>query len=271
MWKVNQLQWSSKFLPSLQPLQFHDHLRCSDPGLLLNATFSLDASTATSPNVVDSVGGMVFTPTPVSTDADGRGYWDLDNSFLERTGGGTLREGQFYTHAYVLKWRLSSGSFRTLLVHSDPSMAACAIVGSNSVNLGTTHLSDWAFYDSGYDINPQRAWWDLVVVTGRGDSATGITGTTTFYTLDDSGGSLVLRGTTNRVCSGNFFRWIGTPNPLSPPGLISHVVAWPRVLTATEIQTLPSVLGLSNDALPAEIRAAYMITAVRVYRARCAC
>ena len=85
---------------------------------LRDAKFELDASTAVSPNVVDRVGGMVFTNWPVSTDTDGVSFWNLDSSYLQRTGGGVLQESQAYTHAYVLKWRVSNSGWRTLLRHS---------------------------------------------------------------------------------------------------------------------------------------------------------
>ena len=54
---------------------------------------------------------------------------------------------------------------------------------------------------------------------------------------------MVNRGTADRVCSGMNFWSIGFGG--QAPGLISRVVAWPRVLQATEIQALPSLLGLS--------------------------
>ena len=149
-----------------------------------DATFDLDASVAASPNVVDSVGGMVFTNTAVNTDADGMKYWNLDNSYLLRTGGGTLLEGQFYTHAYVLKWRVSNSGWRTLLRHSDDH---CTIVKYGALDLGMVSNRNGGFRDSGYNINPQRSWWDLVVVTGYGTSASASTGTTTFYTSDGAG------------------------------------------------------------------------------------
>ena len=155
-------------------------------------TFDLDASTAASPNVVDSVGGIVFTDKAVSTDADGMAYWNLDSgNSLVRTGGGTLLEGQFYTHAYILKWRVSNSGYRTLLRHSDDH---CALVKDGALDLGMYSNRNGGFRDSGYDINPQRSSWDLVVVTGYGDSASASTGTSTFYTLDSSVGSLVNRG-----------------------------------------------------------------------------
>ena len=111
---------------------------------------------------------MVFTNTAVNTDADGMKYWNLDNSYLTRTGGGTLLEGQFYTHAYVLKWRVSNSGWRTLLRHS---VDYCSIVKDGALDLGMYSNRNGASRDSGYNINPQRSWWDLVVVTGYGTSA----------------------------------------------------------------------------------------------------
>ena len=206
---------------------------------LRDAKFELDASTAVSPNVVDRVGGMVFTNWPVSTDTDGVSFWNLDSSYLQRTGGGVLQESQAYTHAFVLKWRVSNSGWRTLLRHS---FGHCVITRDGYRDLGVYSNRAGGFRDSGYDISPQREWWDVVVATGQGASATSPYGTTELYTKDGPHGPLVKRGSVDRVCSGSNYYRLGHPG--QGPGLISRVVSWSRVLQDAEIQTLG---GLTVD------------------------
>ena len=208
--------------------------------VLHDAMFDLDASTAVSPNVVDRVGGMVFSSYPVSTGSDGVSFWDLDNWYLTRTGGATLKEGQAYTHAYVLKWRVGDTGERTLLRHSDDH---CTMVPNNARDLGMYSNRAGGWRDSGYNIDPQQSWWDVLVVTGQGGSSNTPYGTSVFYTKDGPTGPLVERGTVDRVCSGRNYYRLGWPN--DGPGLISRVMSWPRVLNQGEIQRLS---GLTADS-----------------------
>ena len=76
-------------------------------------------------------------------------YWDLNNNYLERSGGGTLKDGQFYTHAYVLKWRVSDKGWRTLLRHNNDH---CIIVRDGGKDLGMYSNRKSGFRDSGYNV-----------------------------------------------------------------------------------------------------------------------
>ena len=150
-----------------------------------------------------------------------------------RTGGGTLKEGRYYTHAYVLKWRAKDGAWRTLFRHSADH---CTIIDEGSKSLGIFSNRNGNFRDSGYDIVPQQDHWEVVVVTGAGSSSTGYAGKTTFYTMDLSTGNMILRGTADRVCSGMTYTYIGYTT--QQPGKIARVVSWNRVLGMSEIQAL---------------------------------
>ena len=44
---------------------------------------------------------MTFSGGETLTEADGIRAWDLNDAWLERTGGPELKHGQRYTHAYV--------------------------------------------------------------------------------------------------------------------------------------------------------------------------
>ena len=91
---------------------------------------------------------MTFKTMAVKTD-DTLPYWDLNNNFLQRTGGGTLKDGQFYTHAYVLKWRVSDKGWRTLLRHNNDH---CIIVRDGGKDLGMYSNRKSGFRDSGYNV-----------------------------------------------------------------------------------------------------------------------
>ena len=144
-----------------------------------------------------------------------------------------MKEGQYYTHAYVLKWRASDTAYRTLFRHT---VDHCAAVEQNSKNLGVFSNRAGKFRDSRYDIVPQQDYWEVVVVTGAGSSSTSPVGVTTFYTMDASTRKMISRGTANRVCSGMDYYQIGHPG--QPPGKIARVVSWNRVLAMDEIQSL---------------------------------
>ena len=204
--------------------------------VVADAVFDLDASAQNGGKVVDSVAKMQFTDMATKADADNVKYFDLSqdpSSYLERKAGGTLKEGQYYTHAYVLKWRASGDAWRSLLQHTPDH---CAIVHANSTNFGVWSNRNGLFRDSEYDIVPQQDHWEVVVVTGAGNSSTGYAGTTTFYTMNVSTGIMTLRGTADRVCSGLNYSLIGHPG--QAPGKIARVVGWNRVLNMGEIQAL---------------------------------
>merc|ERR1712048_562543 len=135
--------------------------------VLSDAVFDLDASAQKGGKVVDSIAKMQFTDMDTKADADNRKYFDFSQqkpSYIERKAGGTLKEGQNYTHAYLLKWRASDRGSRTLFRHSQDH---CAKVqdGSKSLTMYSNRNGHWR--DSGYDIVPQQAYWELVVVTGE--------------------------------------------------------------------------------------------------------
>ena len=209
--------------------------------------FDLDASAQKGGKVVDSVAKMQFTDMDTKADADNVKYFDFSQqkpTYIERKAGGTLKEGQYYTHAYLLKWRASDSGPRTLFRHSNDH---CAKVKDGSKSLMMYSNRDAAngghWRDSGYDIVPQQAYWELVLVTGAGTSSTSPTGKTTFYTMDGSTRKMILRGTVDRVCSGmNYYRigWDG-----QGPGKIARIVSWKRVLAMNEIQALVLQLGMS--------------------------
>jgi hypothetical protein len=96
---------------------------------------------------------MTFGKKAVKKD-DTLPYWDLNNGFLERTGGGTLSDGVEYTHAYVLKWRPTDVGWRTLLRHNNDH---CIIVKSGAKDLGMYSNRNGAFRDSGYDVRAHAA------------------------------------------------------------------------------------------------------------------
>ena len=179
---------------------------------------------------------MQFTNKETKVDADNVKYFDLSqssSSYLERKAGGTLKEGQYYTHAYVLKWHTSDETYRTLFKHEQDR---CAVVKQGSNSLGMYSNRNGEFRDSGYDIVPQQDHWEVVVVTGAGKSSTGYAGTTSFYTMDASTGNMILRGTADRVCSGMKYFRIGQAG--QPVGKVARVVSWKRLLAMNEIQAL---------------------------------
>ena len=116
--------------------------------MLSAAVFDLDAAAQTSSTPTDSKQGMTFNTMAVETD-DTLPYWDLDNTYLERSGGGTLSDGQFYTHAVVLKWRASDTGWRTLF---RPDNDHCIIVKDGAKDLGMFSNRNDGFRDSGYDV-----------------------------------------------------------------------------------------------------------------------
>merc|ERR1712216_1044728 len=192
------------------------------------ANFDLNAAAQLSDIPKDSKKMMTFKKMAVKTD-DSLPYWDLNNNYLERSGGGSLKDGQFYTHAYVLKWRVSDKGWRTLLRHNNDH---CIIVRDGGKDLGMYSNRKSGFRDSGYNIVPQNNFWEIVLVTGKGSSANTHAGVSTLYTLDGNAGKMVKRGTSDRVCSGNTYYRIGWPG--QGPGKIARALTWNRVLSDSE-------------------------------------
>ena len=111
-------------------------------------------------------------------------------------------------------------------------------------------------------IVPQNKYWDVVLVTGKGNSATSHTGVSTLYTFNDASGKMVRRGTVDRVCSGTTYYRIGWPG--QGPGKIARVMSWNRVLNVNEIQMVANTLlnrGCKGDYTGALV----VMTNVAVY------
>ena len=89
-------------------------------------------------------------------------------------------------------------------------------------------------------IVPQNNFWEIVVVTGKGNSASTHAGVSTLYTLDAATGRMQKRGTSDRVCSGNTYYRIGWPG--QGPGKIARALTWNRVLNTDEIQQVAETL-----------------------------
>ena len=200
--------------------------------------FNLDASAQSGGKVIDSVAKMRFTDMTTKADADGVKYFDLTSSYMQRSGGGSLKDGRYYTHAYLLKWRASDKGWRTLLRHNQDH---CLIVKTGTKDLGMYSTRNAGFRDSGYDIVPQQDYWELVVVTGKGASASSHAGTSTLYTVDPASGEMAKRGTVDRVCSGASYYRIGWPG--QGPGKIARVMSWDKVLSTVQISQLRNYLS----------------------------
>ena len=116
--------------------------------MLSAAIFDLNAAAQTSDTPKDSKVAMTFATKAVMKD-DSLAYWDLSNSYMQRTGGGVLTDGVEYTHAYVLKWRQSDSGWRTLLRHNQDH---CIIVKAGAKDLGMYSNRNGQFRDSGYNV-----------------------------------------------------------------------------------------------------------------------
>jgi hypothetical protein len=238
--------------------------------------FDLHADKQIGDTPTDSISGMVMHDYPVETGSDGVKYWNLPNTgtgALTRRSGATITEGQYYTHAYVIKWRESDDNWRPLLRHDNLASSRdelCGVVLAKKRTAGMYSYRDGKFRSSKFEISPQQSRWELVVITGAGDSATSATGSTTWYVLhialefctvsflslapchhshffyfrrytQDTDFKMHRRGvSSDRVCSGMVYHKIGSAG--LGPGKIARVTTWNKVLTASEIDALPSQL-----------------------------
>ena len=116
---------------------------------LNGAVFDLNAADQTNNIPKDNKAGMTFGKKAVNKKGDTLPYWDLNKSYMQRTGGGSLSDGKEYTHAFVLKWRASDSGWRTLLRHNNDH---CIIVKAGSKDLGMYSNRKGAFRDSGYNV-----------------------------------------------------------------------------------------------------------------------
>jgi hypothetical protein len=136
-----------------------------------------------------------------------------------------------------MKWRASNSGWRTLLRNNNDH---CIIVRSGARDLGMYSNRNAGFRDSGYNIVPQQKFWEVVLVTGKGSSATSHNGVSTLYTIDGNTNKMKKRGTVDRVCSGNTYYRIGWPG--QGPGKIARAMTWNRVLNTDEIQQVANTL-----------------------------
>ena len=123
-------------------------LGACDTKTMQAAVFDLNAAAQTSNTPKDSKVGMTFADKPVKKEGN-LAYWDLSNSYMQRTGGGVLTDGVEYTHAYVLKWRATDSGWRTLLRHNQDH---CIIVKDGAKDLGMYSNRNAGFRDSGYNV-----------------------------------------------------------------------------------------------------------------------
>jgi hypothetical protein len=195
--------------------------------------FSVRASQSSANSIVDSVNGMTLAAKPVITH-EGQSCWDLDNTWLEKSGGPDLQEGQFYTHAVWVYWRSTDSGWRTLMrpTPSDHSV----LIENGKKSLGMYSNRAGGFKDSGYDIAEDMSSWQLVVVTGSGSSSTSSDGESKFYTAAAGEDSMTYRGSTDKVVSGNKWYRLGWSG--QGPGKVAAAYEWNRVLSEEELAQL---------------------------------
>jgi len=195
--------------------------------------FSIRADESTSgETIVDSATGVQISGKSITSE-DGYECWDLDNDFLERSGGATLTEGQYYTHAVWVKWRETDTGFRTLF---RPGVDHSVIVSDGTKDLGMWCNRGGGFRDSGYDITDDLSTWQLVIVTGSGSSPSASTGTSSFYTGALGSDSVTIRGTADKVVCGMAWSKLGYEG--QGPGKVAAAYEWNRILTTSEMNQI---------------------------------
>lgn len=172
--------------------------------------------------------GVTFQAPPIVKTANGLDAWDLsggwNNGFTQKISGAHV-EGQYYTHAYWVEWRAGNAGWRTLLRHENDHDV---LVKDGGTELGMYSNRDSNFRGSGHHVKPGS--FDVVVVTGQGESASSSKGTSTFYI----NGTRV--GTADRVACGMSFHRIGWVG--QGAGLLHRIAVWGRVLSASEVASL---------------------------------
>ena len=212
-----------------------------------DALLDLDASEQHQSKVVakllqtiDSHNEILFTMNRngvLKEDDVGIKYFDLSNAFLAvGTSDKIVSEHNYYTHAYVLKWSEDAGDTKKYKTLLKPAEGSCTTLDDDSLRQLGMMLSNNAdsFSTSQYGMDPQQSHWEVLVVTGVSTSSDSNDGTTTFYTMNESG-SMTLRARVNKVCTG-FYDSIGAAGQF--PGKIARVMTWQRVLDTDEIQAL---------------------------------
>jgi len=211
----------------------------------VSLTFAIRASTSSASSLKDAVSSTVITPKPVVT-FQGHPCWNLDASFLEYVSGPKPVLGRDYTLAVWVYWRSSDSGWRTLFRGSNDHTV---IVRDGAKNLGMYSNRNGEFRDSGYDISNDMSSWQLVVVTGHGDSSTASTGVSTFYTAEQGDPTVTQRGTADRVASGTTFYRLGWSG--QGPGKVAAAYQWSRILTLSEMNSLLT-RGVGGDPLQSQ-------------------
>lgn len=198
--------------------------------------FALRAATSTSPEVVDSVSNVKVLASGgiYPKKFEGHSAWDLDKTYMSKVSGSAPKIGQFYTFAVWVYWRTADdGQWRTLIRQNrDHSV----IVQPRTNHLGMYSNRDGRFRGSSNFITDDMESWQLVIVTGEGDSPTSSRGTSRFYTAAEGNTQVRERGTADRVVSGTQFEAIGWKG--QGPGKVAAVYQWDRVLTGAEMNQL---------------------------------
>jgi hypothetical protein len=163
----------------------------------------LDASKQVGEQVKDSRSGLEFGVLDVTLE-DGIPVWDLDTTFLEKTGGADITEADKYTHIYWIKWRKDNSGWRTLFRHSQDH---CAIVQTGTRNLGVYSNRDGGFVDSGFDIVPDE--WMFLAVVGKALEPGSHVGDAKMYVGGPTEPLQELGDPPGRVCSGESYYRIG--------------------------------------------------------------
>jgi len=193
-------------------------------GLLVNLRASEGTTCA--------VTGMTITSKTAVTQ-DGVQAWDLQSSYMERTGGAEPVLPKDYTTAMWVYWRSSDSGWRTLFRGNQDHVT---LVQNGNKNLGFYSNRNGGFKDSGYDITNDMDSWQLVVTTGEGDTATSNSGGTCIYTGKRGDSTVTQRGCVDRVASGVKFYRIGWPG--QGPGYVAGGYWWSRILTKSDMDRL---------------------------------
>lgn len=177
-------------------------------------------------------GGNVSNVFSFNEDFTGAGfptgnYIDLEAAYIELSSG-SQTIGQYYTHFYMWRPRISDSGWRTGFRGDNDHIM---IVQDGTKNLGMFSNRNGDFRDTGYDITTD---WQTLIIVGVGDTSTSTTGTQTFYVNG------VNVGTTDRVGSGTSTYRLGWSG--QSPGLMNAAGILNQALTSQEIATLHNVL-----------------------------
>ena len=213
---------------------------------LHGGVFSIRASTSSSSSLKDVVSGITLTPKAV-TEYAGHDCWNLDNDYLEYVSGSSKPlYGQYYTLAVWVFWRGSDGPWWRTLLHGSSDHGI--LVKDGAKDLGMYSNRNGGFRDSSYDIDNDMSTWQLVIVTGSGNTATSSIGTSIFFTAAEGDVAVQQRGTADRVVSGTEFFQVGHPG--QGPGKIAAVHQFNRILTVAEMNRLLAK-GVGAEAVQA--------------------